>query len=106
MGGPDRPWGWAEQCSREGLCLEEARGRGMISCVVRAVRERVANGGGGGGCCYSCQVSRYDLCGQRLTLALLTQGQLYLVQRDKVHLIGSVHAYRITNATDLQKSQI
>lgn len=78
MGGPDRPRGRAEQCSGEGLCLEEGRGRGVVSGVVRAMRERVADGCGSR--CHCCQVSRYDLSGQRLTLALLTQGQLYLVK--------------------------
>lgn len=75
MGGPDRPRGRAEQCSREGLCLEEGGGRGVVRDVVRAVRERVANG-----CCHCCQVSGDDLGGQRLTLALLPQGQCDLVK--------------------------
>lgn len=73
MGGPDRPGGRAEQCSGEGLCLEEGGGRGVGSGVVCAVCECVADGGG---CCHCRQVSRYDLRGQRWTLALLTQGQL------------------------------
>lgn len=66
----------------EGLCLEEGRGRGMVRDVVRSVCERVAEGGGGG-CCDRSQVSGYDLRSQRLTLTLLTQGYLYLGQRDK-----------------------
>lgn len=82
VGGPDGPRGRAEQRSREGLCLEKGRGRGVAGCVVCAVRERAADGGGG--CCYCCQVCRYDLRGQRLTLALLAQGQLHLVKRHKV----------------------
>lgn len=89
MGGPDRPGGRAEQCGGEGLCLEEGRGRGVVSDMVRALRETVADGGGGG-CCHCRQVSRYDLRSQRLTLALLTQGQLYLVEKDKIQSIQSV----------------
>lgn len=85
MGGPDRPGGRAEQCGGEGLCLEEGRGRGVVSGVVRAVCECVAEG-----CCHCRQVSRYDLRGQRRTLALLTQGQLYLVEEDKTQSIQSV----------------
>lgn len=70
MGGPDRPRGRAEQCSGEGLCLEEGGGWGVVSGVVRAVWERVADGG------RDCrQVSRYDLWSQRLTRTLLPQGQ-------------------------------
>lgn len=87
MGGPDRPRGRAEQCSGEGLCLEEGRGRGVVSDVVCAVCERVADGGG---CCHCRQVSRYDLCSQRLTLMVLTQGQLYLIEKDKTHSIQSI----------------
>lgn len=82
MGGPDRPRGRAEQCSGEGLCLEEAGGRGVVSGEVRAVCERVADGGGGR-CCHGCQMSRNDLGGQRLALPLLTKRQLYLGERDK-----------------------
>lgn len=81
MGGPDRPRGRAEQCGGEGLCLEEGGGVGVVSGVVRAVRERVVDGGGGG-CCDGRQVSRYDLRGQRLTLPLLTQRQLDLSERE------------------------
>lgn len=87
VGGPDRPRGRAEQCSGEGLCLEEGRGRGVVSDVVCAVCERVADGGG---CCHCRQVSRYDLCSQRLTLMVLTQGQLYLIEKDKTHSIQSI----------------
>lgn len=78
MGGPDRPRGRAEQCSGEGLCLEEGGGRGVVGGVVGAVCERVADGG-----CHCRQVSRYDLCRQRLTLTLLPQGQLDLPEGDK-----------------------
>lgn len=85
MGGPDRPRGRAEQGSREGLCLEEGRGQGVVSGVVRAVRERVADGGR-----HCRQVSRYDLCIQRLTLVLLTHGQLYLVEGDKIQSVQSI----------------
>lgn len=45
VGGPDRARGRAEQCSGEGLSLEEVRGRGVVSNVISAVRERVADGG-------------------------------------------------------------
>lgn len=45
VGGPDRTRGRAEQCSGEGLSLEEVRGRGVVSNVISAVRERVADGG-------------------------------------------------------------
>lgn len=76
VGGPDRPRARAEQCSREGLCLEQGRGWAGVSRMVCAMCERVADGGGCC-CCHCCQVSRYDLCSQRLTLVLLTQGQLY-----------------------------
>lgn len=83
MGGPDRPRGRAEQCGGKGLCLEEGGGVVVVvSGVVRAVREGVVDGGGGG-CCDGCQVSGYDLRGQRLTLPLLTQRQLYLSEREK-----------------------
>ena len=82
MGGPDRPRGRAEQCGREGLCLEEGGGGGVVSGVVRAVRERVVDGGGGG-CCDGRQVSGYHLRGERLTLPLLTQRQLYLSGGEK-----------------------
>lgn len=91
MGGPDRPRGRAEQCSGEGLCLEEGRGRGVVSGLVRAVRETVADGGGCG-CCHSCQMSRYDLGGQRLALPLFTQGQLYLVEKEPVKSVQSLCA--------------
>lgn len=79
MGGPDRPRGRAEQCSREGLCLEEGRGWVVVSGMVCAMCESVAEGR-----CHCRQVSRYDLSSQRLTLALLTKGQLYLVEKDKI----------------------
>lgn len=85
VGGPDRPGGRAKQCSGEGLCLEEGRGRAVVSGGVCAVCERVANGGGGS---YCRQVSRYNLC-QRLTLMILAQGQLYL-KKDKIYSIQSV----------------
>lgn len=82
MGGPDRPRGRAEQCGGEGLCLEEGGGVVVVvSGVVRAVREGVVDGGGGG-CRDGRQVSGYDLRGQRLTLPLLTQRQLYLSERE------------------------
>lgn len=83
MGGPDRPRGRAEQCGGKGLCLEEGGGVVVVvSGVVRAVREGVVDGGGGG-CRDGRQVSGYDLRGQRLTLPLLTQRQLYLSEREK-----------------------
>lgn len=83
MGGPDRPRGRAKQCGGEGLCLEEGGGVVVVvSGVVRAVREGVVDGGGGG-CRDGRQVSGYDLRGQRLTLPLLTQRQLYLSEREK-----------------------
>lgn len=86
MGGPDRPRGRAKQCSGEGLCLEEGRGRAMVSGGVCAVCERAANGGGGS---YCRQVGGYDLC-QRLTVMILAQGQLYLMEKDKIHSIQSI----------------
>lgn len=81
MGGPDRPGGRAEQRGREALRLEEGGGGGGIGGVVIAVREGVADGGGRG-CCHRRQVSGEDLSGQRLTLMLLPQNQLYLVDKD------------------------
>lgn len=59
----------------------------MVSGGVCAVCERAANGGGGGSYCR--QVGGYDLC-QRLTLMILAQGQLYLMEKDKIHSIQSV----------------
>lgn len=98
MGGPDRPGGWAEQCSRQGLCLKERGGRGVISGAVRAVRERVADGCGG--CCHCRQVSRYDLCGQRVTLALLPQNQFYLVDTGEKTVNTALYVHRIERARE------
>lgn len=86
MGGPDRPRGRAKQCSGEGLCLEQGRGRAVVSGGVCAVCERVANGSGGG---YCRQVSRYNLR-QRLTRMIFTQGQLYLREKDKVRSVQTL----------------
>lgn len=80
MSGPDRPGGWAEQSSRQGLCLEEGGGRG----VVRAVCECAAQSGG---CCHCCQMSGYDLGGQGLALPLLSQRQLYLEEEEKDQIV-------------------
>lgn len=80
VGGPDRPGGRAQQSGGEGLCLEEGRGRGVVGGVVAAVREGVPDGGG---CCHRRQVGGYDLCRKRLTLVVLGQGQLYLMEECK-----------------------
>lgn len=104
MGGPDRPWGWAEQCSRQGLCLKERRGRGVISGAVRAVRERVADGCSS--CCHCRQVSRYDLCGQRVTLALLPQNQFYLVETGEKTVNTALYVHRIERARERYNQDI
>lgn len=77
MGGPDRPWGWPEQCRRQALCLKEGGAGGVASGVGRVVRDGAADGGGGGSR-HGGQVGGDDLCRQRLTL--FTERQLDLVE--------------------------
>lgn len=69
VGGPDRSRGGAEQ----GLRLEERRRR-RVGAVAAAVREGVADGGR-----HCRQVGGNDLGGQGLTLVVLGQGELDLL---------------------------
>lgn len=102
MGGPNRPRGRAEQCSRKGLCLEEGVGCVVVRRMVRAMRERVADGGGGG--CRNCgEVSRDDLSGERWTRAILTQGQFDLLKQSRHSVIKllSLRDNKVQNAFSL-----
>lgn len=74
VGGPDRSRGWAEQGGGEwGLRLKERR-RHRVRGVAVAVREGVADGGR-----HRRQVGGNDLGGQGLTLVVLGQGELNLL---------------------------
>lgn len=74
VGGPDRSRGGAEQGGGERALRVEERRRRRVGAVAAAVREGVADGGR-----HRRQVGGNDLGGQGLTLVVLGQGELDLL---------------------------
>lgn len=79
VGGPDRSGGWAEQSGGERSLRLEERGWRRVGGVAAAMREGVPDGGRHRG-----QVGGQDLGGQGLTLVLLGQRELDLLDHNHI----------------------